>query len=82
VHTEGEKDCGKKDNDGARALRSRFPDRGGISEVAEKVGTDSSVVSRWFSGERKPDPKMRARLQDEYGIDWRLFDNEDEKGAA
>lgn len=68
------------DNKGARALREKYPDRGGIKVVADLVGADPSAVSRWFSGDRKPDPKQRAALEDKTGIGWRLFDEETEAG--
>lgn len=77
----------KKDNEGARELRRRYPERGGTAEVARLVDADPSAVSRWFSGERAPDTKMRAVIEEKLGIDWRLFDHEvdderDSKGAA
>lgn len=75
VHTSDAKEA-EKDNEGARELRSRFPHRGGIAEVAKLCDCDSSIVSRWFSGERKPDTKMRAALEDKVGIHWRLFDHD------
>jgi transcriptional regulator with XRE-family HTH domain len=73
----------KGDNEGARELRRRYPARGGAAEVARLVEADPSAVSRWFSGERKPDTKMRAALETATGIDWKLFDQErDEEPAA
>lgn len=68
------------DNKGARALREKFPDRGGIKELADLVEADPSAVSRWFSGERKPDPVQRAKIEDKAGVSWRLFDEELEAG--
>lgn len=73
MHTSDEK---TKDNEGAKALRERYPNRGAIAEVAKLCDADPSAVSRWFSGERKPDTKMRALLEDKAGIDWRLFDQD------
>lgn len=57
-------------------MREKYPERGGIKVVAELVEADPSAVSRWFSGERKPDSKMRALLEDKTGINWRLFDED------
>lgn len=70
-----------KDNEGARALREKYPDRGGVAEVARLCDADPSAVSRWFSGDRKPDTKMRALLEDKTGIRWRLFDDETESSS-
>jgi transcriptional regulator with XRE-family HTH domain len=80
VHTEETKEA-HKDNEGARALREKYPDRGGIAEVAKLCAANASAVSRWFSGERKPDSPMRARIEDKTGIDWRLFDRDVEPEA-
>jgi transcriptional regulator with XRE-family HTH domain len=90
VHTDEPKRP-KKDNEGARELRRLYPARGGSAEVARLLDADPSAVSRWFSGERAPDTKMRAALEERLGVDWRLFDREceheesegrDSKGAA
>lgn len=75
VHSEETKRP-KKDNEGARELRRLYPDEGGKAEVARLVNADPSAVSRWFSGERAPDPRMRAALEERTGIDWKLFDRE------
>lgn len=75
VHTDETK-AKKRDNAGARELRRLYPARGGSAEVARLCDADPSAVSRWFSGERAPDPKMRAVLQERTGIDWRLFDDD------
>jgi hypothetical protein len=40
---------------------------------------DASVATRWFSGARRPDTKMRAALEREYGIGWMLWDDEVEE---
>jgi hypothetical protein len=49
--------------------------------VAKKLDADASAVSRWFSGERKPDTKMRAALEREYQIGWQLWDEECDEPA-
>lgn len=61
-------------NRGATRLLELFPDRGGQTVVARTVGTSPSVVSRWMRSERRPSAKQRARLEDLYGIGWRLWD--------
>lgn len=74
-----------KDNAGARRLREIHPDRGGAAKVAKVCNADPSAVSRWFSGDRKPDTKMRAILERKFGIGWQLWDKElpqSSKGAA
>lgn len=65
-----------KDNAGAKRIRELHPDRGGAAKVAKLCGADPSAVSRWFSGERRPDTKMRDVLERELGIDWRLWDED------
>jgi transcriptional regulator with XRE-family HTH domain len=80
VHTD-ELKRPKKDNEGARELRRLYPARGGSAEVARLLDADPSAVSRWFSGERAPDTKMRAALEEKLGVDWRLFDREIELAA-
>lgn len=80
------------DNRGAQRLRALGKSQ---SEIARELGVkDSSVVSRWFRGERKPDTVQRATIEDAFAIGWRLWDddvpdadsnpvaNADEKGAA
>lgn len=66
-----------RDNRGAAALR-RIP---GLkqADVIRSCSTadhpiDSAMVSRWWTGRRRPDPKFRAALQHEYGIGWQLWD--------
>lgn len=79
------------DNRGAQRLRSLGKSQ---SELARELGVkDSSIVSRWFRGERKPDTVQRAAIEDSFAIGWRLWDEDvpeasspgasaDEKGAA
>lgn len=71
-----------KDNAGARRIRELFPRRGGAAEVAKRLGADPSAVSRWFSGERKPDTRMRADLEREFEIGWQLWDDESQPPEA
>jgi hypothetical protein len=68
------KEPGKSDNEGARALREKYPGDGGIAAAARDLEAAPSVVCRWYWGDRKPNSEMRARIQDRLHIDWRLFD--------
>ena len=64
-------------NNGARRLRELFPRRGGQRRVAEAVGVPPGVVSCWYRSLRRPDTVQRAKLEDLYGIGWRLWDTDD-----
>lgn len=74
-------------NEGARLLSEKLA-HGDTQELAKRIGVDPSVVSRWASGQRKPRPDHRAKLEDdpEIQIPWRLWDEIPEepesKGAA
>lgn len=50
--------------------------------MAKKLDVDASAVTRWFSGERRPDTKMRAALEREFGIGWQLWDEEVDEVAS
>lgn len=63
-------------NRGAERLAELFPNHGDQKKIAKDVGTDQSVVSRWIRGERKPKVPQRAKLEDLYGIGWRLWDDD------
>lgn len=69
----------KKTNRGATRIKELNPGRGGAAAVAKRLEIDASVASRWFSGERRPDTKMRAQLEREYGIGWQLWDEDCEE---
>jgi ribosome-binding protein aMBF1 (putative translation factor) len=69
----------KKTNRGALRIKELNPGRGGAAAVAKKLDVDASVATRWFSGARRPDTKMRAALEREYGIGWMLWDDEVEE---
>ena len=72
----------KKTNRGALRIKELNPGRGGAAAVAKKLAVDASAVTRWFSGERRPDTKMRALLEREYGIGWQLWDEECDEAQA
>ena len=42
--------------------------------VARRLGTYQSVVSRWLSGEPKPGAEFRFKIEDEFDISPRLWD--------
>lgn len=44
------------------------------SQIASSIGVAQSNVSHWMSGRQLPDGVARARLEDTYGIYWRLWD--------
>lgn len=61
-------------NRGALALKKKLQKRGAKAELAREFKIGPDRVSRWLTGERKPDPPMRAWLEDKYRIGWRLWD--------
>ncbi len=75
-------------NRGALAIREKLPERGGQASLVRALqghgftSVDASRVNRWFSGERKPDPKERATIEDVFGVGWRLWDEEIDGDAA
>lgn len=62
----------------AELFEGRAPGpRGGVQQqIADAIGVSQSIVSRWLSGDRRPDPVQRARMEDLYGIGWRLWDQD------
>ena len=42
--------------------------RGSISRIAEEVGCAQSLVTRWASGQRRPNRRWSGRLFELYGI--------------
>lgn len=63
-------------NRGAERLRELLKERGDQQRLADKLGADAAAVSKWLKGTHTPDPKRRAQIEDEYGIGWRLWDEE------
>lgn len=61
-------------NRGALLAREKLQEHGAKARLAEELDVGRDVVSRWLSGERLPDPKQRAYIEDNYGIGWRLWD--------
>ena len=64
-------------NRGAEQLRGKLIKRGARAALAKGVGVKPYQVSHWLAGgDRKPNYKQRAFLEDEYGVGWRLWDEE------
>lgn len=64
-------------------LLGRCPDS--HAEIAEKLGVDKSLVTRWRSGARKPTASQRRDLRELYGIPEEAWDepwSESEKPSA
>jgi transcriptional regulator with XRE-family HTH domain len=62
-------------NKGALLLRERLEAHGARAALAKSLEVGPDLVSRWLSGERVPNTLHRRRLEDEYGISWRLWDD-------
>lgn len=70
-------------NRGAQRLAALLSKHGSKKEFADQLGIEPSILSHWLKGDRRPTPQQRARIEDERGIGWRLWDEEIEaKGAA
>jgi transcriptional regulator with XRE-family HTH domain len=52
----------KRPSDGAIRLSALAEERGAQSRLAAELGVGQSVVSRWLSGARTPDARMRLRI--------------------
>jgi transcriptional regulator with XRE-family HTH domain len=63
-------------NRGAEALRAALTERGAQQRLSEKLNVDPGAVSRWLKGELKPGVSHRRSLEDDFGISWRLWDEE------
>lgn len=61
-------------NRGAVVAREKLQARGEKAKLAKALGIGQDLVSRWLSGDRVPDTKQRAHLEDLYEIGWRLWD--------
>lgn len=62
-------------NKGALLLRAKLEAHGARAALAKSFDVGPDLVSRWLSGERVPNTLHRRRLEDEYGISWRLWDD-------
>jgi transcriptional regulator with XRE-family HTH domain len=61
-------------NRGALALKKKLQKRGAKADLARYLGIGPYIVSKWLSGDSRPDPPMRARLEDKYRIGWSWWD--------
>jgi len=70
-------------NRGAEKLKESLTSHGAKAALARDVGVEPYQLSHWLRGDRKPDPKQRAWLEDNMGIHWRSWDEDlPAKGAA
>jgi len=65
-------------NGGSRILSSLVSEHGKKAKLAEEVGggCDVAMVGRWASGERRPGPRYRKRLEELLGISWTAWDED------
>lgn len=61
-------------NAGSVRLTEALKERAAKAALAHAYGLTREVVSRWASGERKPTPPFRAKLQEDYKIHWQAWD--------
>jgi transcriptional regulator with XRE-family HTH domain len=69
----------------AVALDRALEARGAQKKLAEAMGVDAAVPSRWRSGERKPDTRNRMWLDERMGIPWQWWEQrpvEEQKSEA
>jgi transcriptional regulator with XRE-family HTH domain len=63
-------------NKGAVLLGQKLIEFGARAELARELGVGPDRVSRWLNGQRVPTTLERRFLEDDYGISWRLWDDE------
>ncbi len=63
-------------NRGAKKLAKKLTEHGAKADLARRVGVKLYQVSHWLKGRRKPNVIQRRWLEDNLGIDWRLWDDE------
>lgn len=49
--------------------------------MALELGTDAAHLSRILRGKVKPSSSMRAKIEELYGVYWKLFDEELEEAS-
>jgi transcriptional regulator with XRE-family HTH domain len=64
-------------NEGARYLEARLQ-YGDAQKLAERLKVDRTLISKWTGAKRKPNAKLRAKLEDDptTQIPWRLWDED------
>ncbi len=65
-------------NRGAERLKALLK-HGDQKKLAKRLGVDEGQFSRWLNGKARPPTTVRATLEDEYGIGWRLWDEDCEE---
>lgn len=63
-------------NRGQQLFLEKTAQRGDKARIARDLNVDPAKVTRWGTGEKKPDPLERAWLEDNLGIGWRLWDED------
>lgn len=63
-------------NRGAKELTRLLPKHGDQARLGRKLGIADDKLSRIKNARLLPTPVQRAKLQDELGIDWRLWDEQ------
>jgi hypothetical protein len=63
-------------NRGALLAKEKLQERGQKAKLSRELEVGMDVVSHWLSGDRKPSTVQRAYLEDQYGIGWRLWDED------
>jgi transcriptional regulator with XRE-family HTH domain len=63
----------KRTNQGALALSPHVAERGKKTELAGVLGIDQPTMTRIIQG-RPPAAGVRLKLQELFGIDWRVWD--------
>lgn len=63
-------------NKGAVRLGEKLIEFGARARLARELQIGPDRVSRWLNGQRVPGTLHRRYLEDDYGIPWRLWDDE------
>jgi transcriptional regulator with XRE-family HTH domain len=66
----------RKTNRGAVALLELMGVRGSRAELADALKVDRSVLTRWLQGMPRPSAGPRLAIQERFGIDWKLWDED------
>ncbi len=56
------------------AFAALMPKHGDQQKMAERLSLTQDQVSRWATGDRRPDTEARATLEQKLGIGWREWD--------
>lgn len=58
----------------ATDLKTRFPERGRVYRIAERLHVSPGLVSRWLAAKVKPSARYRGAIEAEFGIPWSDWD--------